>query len=75
MMNIKNICSLTKYSFLASFFIVCTHIYYKSLSQAEEQRPTILQNVLYFNRIPKTGSENFVFVLRTLAKVSRLIFD
>ena len=30
----------------------------------------ILEDVFYFNRIPKTGSENFVYILRALSQVS-----
>ena len=43
---------------------------WKSTTEKPEPKPSVvLQNVLYFNRIPKTGSENFVFLMSKLSKV------
>jgi len=75
----KFIVSLAKVSvFLASGFFIFCQLYLKHIQKhsnivtQEEEKERIpvnlLEDVLYFNRIPKTGSENFVYILTALSR-------
>jgi len=70
---------LLKISIVLFGFLFLTQQYLKSFAYQQEiwksttEKPEpkasiVLQDVLYFNRIPKTGSENFVFLMSKLSK-------
>ena len=74
---------LLKISIVLFGFLFLTQHYLKSFAYQQQDKiieiwkstteipksSIVLQNVLYFNRIPKTGSENFVFLMSKLSTV------
>ena len=72
---------LLKVSVVLFGFLFLTQEYLKSIAPktnpaiitstqktSQPEKSIVLQDVLYFNRIPKTGSENFVYLMSTLSK-------